>query len=161
MTLFYAYFSFSEYITNWYNMTKPRESLLETLMDMSQFGWLVIFHIVFAMIVPVIVIGIPWFRSVRSVTLVSALIVVALWIKRYLIVVPTLETPYIPIQDVRTEYVVYSASWVEIALTVAGVALMLLIFTIASKIAPIIPVAEVEDKHDEAKLKLIFKIKGA
>ena len=120
-----------------------------------------VIHYGFTIVIPIIVLGFPWFRSIRSVTVVSALIVIGLWIKRYLIVVPTLETPYIPIQDIRPEYVNYSVSWVEFLLTLAGVALMVLIFTIASKIAPIIPVAEVEDVHDEAKLKLLFTTKGA
>jgi Ni/Fe-hydrogenase subunit HybB-like protein len=71
-----------------------------------------------------------------------------------------LETPFIPIDDIRPEYAQYSVSWVEFALTIAGIALMILIFTIASKIAPIIPVSEMEDK-DEAKVEITFKTKEA
>ncbi|MFC2123563.1 NrfD/PsrC family molybdoenzyme membrane anchor subunit [Bacteroidota bacterium] len=161
LALFYAYFTFSEYITIWYNQTKQQSMLLDKYFDLTYYGWLVVIHYAFAIVIPIIVLGIPWFRSIKSVTVVSVLIVIGLWVKRYLIVVPTLETPYIPIQDIRPEYITYSISWVEFALTIAGIALMILIFTIASKIAPIIPVAEVEDEHDEAKLKLLFTTKGA
>ena len=112
------------------------------------------------MFVPLIILGLPWFRSINSITLVSLFIVVALWIKRYLIVVPPLETPFIPIQDVRPEYVYYSMSWVEMTLTISGLALIVLIFTIASKIAPIIPVAELEDVEDTAKPIIRFSTKG-
>jgi hypothetical protein len=52
-------------------------------------------------------------------------------------------------------------SWVEISLTVSGIALIILFFTIASNIAPIIPVAEVEDTLDESKPLIRFKTKGA
>ncbi|NJN28497.1 MAG: polysulfide reductase NrfD [Cyclobacteriaceae bacterium] len=156
----YAYFSFSEYLTDWYNQTTAYEKLMHDLVDFSHFGWLSLFHIVFAFIVPVIVLGFPWLRSINSVALVSAFIVVALWVKRYLIVVPPLENPFIPIQDTRTEYVNYSASWVEWALTAAGIAVIILIFTVASKIAPIIPVSEVADMENEEKPKLLFKTKG-
>lgn len=160
LTFIYAYFTFSEYLTDWYNQTKTFEQLLSKFFVFSEFAWLSLFHIVFAFIVPVIVLGFPWLRSINSVTLVSLFIVIALWVKRYLIVVPTLETPYIPIQDIRPEYVNYSATWVEWALSISGVAVMVLIFTVASKIAPIIPVSEVADAKNLEKPVLLFKTKG-
>jgi Ni/Fe-hydrogenase subunit HybB-like protein len=160
LTFIYAYFSFSEYLTDWYNQTKSMGSLLDSLTNLDQFGWFSLFHIVFAFIVPVIVLGFPWLRTINSVTFVSLFIVLALWIKRYLLVVPPLENPFIPIQDIRPEYVNYSVSWVEWALTISGIAIIVLIFTVASKIAPIIPVSEVADAENIEKPKLLFKTKG-
>ncbi len=160
MTLIYTYFTFSEYITEWYNLTKTNSLLFEKLFNFSGFGWLEAAHIVFAMIVPLIILSVPWFRTVNSISFVSFFIVLALWAKRYLIVVPTLETPFIPIQDTRADWVQYSPSWVELAITLSGIALMVLIFFVASKWAPIVPVAEVEDVEDGEKPKLRFKVKG-
>ncbi len=160
LTFIYAYFSFSEYLTDWYNQTKTFNLLLDKFFDFNEFAWLSLFHVVFAFIIPVIVLGFPWFRTIKSVTLVSLFIVIALWVKRYLIVVPPLETPFIPIQDVRPEYVHYSASWVEWALSIAGIAVIILIFTVASKIAPIIPVSEVADAQNLEKPQILFKTKG-
>lgn len=159
MCLFYIYFSFSEYITQWYNITETMSELFSKIFYSSQFGWLSNIHILFAIVIPVIVLSIPWFRSVNSVTLVSLLVVIGLWLKRYLIVVPTLETPFFPIQDVRPDWAYYTVSWVEMALTVSGVALMVLIFKIASKLAPIIPVSEIEDEN-HIKPVVDFKIHG-
>ena len=161
LTMFYGYFTFSEYITDWYNQTRQMSTLLAKFLDWSQYGSLQLFHVIFTMIVPLIIIGLPWFRSINSVTLVSVFVVIALWVKRYLIVVPPLETPFIPVQDIRPDYVHYSMSWVEISMTIAGIALIILIFTIASKIAPIIPVAEVEDVEDASKPIIRFTTKGA
>jgi len=158
--LFYGYFTFSEYITQWYNLTKPYGKLYEKLISLDYYGWFSITHVVFAMVIPIFILGVPKLRSISSITFVSVLVVIALWIKRYLIVVPVLETPFIPIDDIRPEYAQYSVSWVEFALTIAGIALMILIFTIASKIAPIIPVSDMEDK-DEAKVEITFKTKEA
>ncbi len=160
MALFYGYFSFSEYITEWYNLTETNAKLLSKFFDFSQYAGLAFIHIALSIIIPIIVIGLPWFRSINSVTFVSVLVIIGLWIKRYLIVVPTLETPFIPIQDIREDWVRYSPTWVELALTLAGIALMILIFVIASRIAPIIPVAEVEDKYDASKPVLLFKTQG-
>ena len=75
----------------------------------------------------------------------SFLMVIAMWIKRYLIVIPTLETPLLPIQDVRSEYLHYSPTLNEWALTLGGVATFLLIFTIFSKFFAVISIAEYED----------------
>ena len=44
-----------------------------------------------------------------------------MWTKRYLIIIPTLETPLLPIHDLRPEYSHYSATWVEWGLTFAGI----------------------------------------
>jgi molybdopterin-containing oxidoreductase family membrane subunit len=74
--------------------------------------------------------------------------VIAMWVKRYLIVVPTLESPLFPIQDTRTEFVHYSPTWVEWALTLGGIATFLLLFTLASKFMTIVSVSELEsEKH--------------
>ncbi len=144
--LFYGYFSFSEYITEWYNSQKTPSILLNKLWDLSEFGYLFLFSNIVASILPVIIIGIPKFRSINSITFVSVLVLIALWIKRYLIIVPTLETPYIPIQDSRLDWVHYSPTWVEWALTMSGVAFFVLIFILMTKFVPIVCVSEMEEK---------------
>jgi hypothetical protein len=73
--------------------------------------------------------------------------VIALWVKRYLIIVPTLESPLLPMQDTRIEYVKYSATWVEWALTFAGIATFFLFFTLLSKFITIIPISEFGEKE--------------
>jgi hypothetical protein len=73
--------------------------------------------------------------------------VIALWVKRYLIIVPTLETPALPMQDTRIEYVKYSATWPEWALTFAGIASFLLFFTLVSKFVTVVPVSGLEDTN--------------
>jgi len=78
-------------------------------------------------------------------------VVIALWLNRYLIVVPTLESPYLPIQDSRPEWVFYSATWVEWSLTAAGVAVFCLLLTIAIKFIPAINVSEMGDHADPEK----------
>ena len=75
--------------------------------------------------------------------------VFAMWVKRYLIVVPTLETPLLPIQDTRPEFVHYTITWVEWALTFGGVALFFLIFTLAGKFVTLIEVSDLKLKENE------------
>jgi hypothetical protein len=75
--------------------------------------------------------------------------VIALWVKRYLIIVPTLESPLLPMQDTRMEYVKYSATWVEWALTFAGIATFFLFFTLMSKFVTVIPISEFGEKENQ------------
>ncbi len=147
--LFYGYFTFSEYITDWYNSQKTTSLLFEKLFNFNEYGWLFWFSTITGIGLPVFILGIPWFRSIRSMVFVSGLILLALWVKRYLLVVPTLLTPYIPIQDNRTDWINYKATWVEWALTFAGIAIFLLIFILGNKYAPIIPVSEFNEQTDE------------
>jgi molybdopterin-containing oxidoreductase family membrane subunit len=92
-------------------------------------------------IIPLIIVGIPKLRSINSITFAAMVSVVALWFNRYLIVVPTLESPYLPIQDSRPEYLYYSPTWVELATSIGLFSMFCLLFTLASKFVPIIEVS--------------------
>jgi Ni/Fe-hydrogenase subunit HybB-like protein len=143
LSMFFAYFTFSEYLTKWYGSKKLDDDLIQTLF--SRYFWAFIFSNYIGTLFPIIIMGIPRFRSINSITIAAIVAVIALWINRYLIVVPTLETPYLPIQDTRPAWMMYTATWVEWALTFGGVAMFCLLFTIAAKFVPIIPVSEVID----------------
>jgi len=78
---------------------------------------------------------------------------------RYLMIVPVLETPFLPIQDFREDWVHYSATWIEWSLTLAGIAFFILLFVFISKLAPIIPVSEMAEKKGENKLVIFYKSK--
>lgn len=155
MALFYGYFTFSDYITEWYNLVSVNTLLLDQLFSFDHYAWMFIFSIFSAAFLPLIIIGLPWFRSVNSIAFTSVLVLIGLWINRYLLIVPPLETPYIPIQDARPEWVNYSATWVEWALTLAGIAVIILVYMLMSKIVPIIPISEIEERGE--KLQVFFK----
>jgi Ni/Fe-hydrogenase subunit HybB-like protein len=72
-------------------------------------------------------------------------------------IVPVLETPYIPIQDFREDWVNYSATWIEWSMTLAGAAIFILLFVFVSKLAPIIPVSEMLEEKETLKLDTFFR----
>jgi molybdopterin-containing oxidoreductase family membrane subunit len=173
----YGYFTFNEYFTIWYSFEKWDSELLVKLFDYDQYFPQFIFANFIGILLPILIIGIPWLRTIRitlaptGVTIVekrkgrsaingiffSAVIVVAaLWVKRYLIVIPTLETPLLPIDDLRPEYAKYTMTWVEWALTIAGPAMFCLLFTLAARFFPMIPIRDFEEedkKIEEPKLQ--------
>ncbi len=155
----YGYFTFSEYLTDWYTSETWNARVLTKLFDYNQYGWWFLFAAVIGILLPIIVIGIPKLRTINSVAAVSFISVLALWVKRYLIIVPTLETPLFPLQDTRIEWVKYSATWVEWALTLGGVATFIFAFMLLSKYVPIIPVSLVsKPTEDTAPVEVVEKV---
>ena len=64
-----------------------------------------------------------------------------------------METPYLPIQDTSPEFISYSATWIEWALSFAGVAAFVLFFILLMRLVPIIPMSGVIDNEREQKRK--------
>ena len=157
LSLFYGYFYFSEYITDWYNMQATFNVLWDKYFDFSQYGYQFIFSIVVVAFLPSIIIGIPFLRSINSIAFTSVLSLIGLWFIKYLMIVPVLETPYLPMQDLREDWAHYSATWVEWSLTLSGLACFVLFFVLASKLAPIIPVSEMLEKSKGHNWKAFFK----
>ncbi|MFC1733991.1 NrfD/PsrC family molybdoenzyme membrane anchor subunit [candidate division KSB1 bacterium] len=149
----YGYFTFSEYLTSWYGSEKWDMEVLYMLFDKSKYWWWFFFAAIIGVMLPIVIVAIPRFRSINSITFASFIAVMALWVKRYLIIIPTLESPLLPIHDLRPEYVSYSATWVEWALTIAGVTMFMLLFFLISKFIPIVPAFKVVEEKDYSRLR--------
>lgn len=143
----YGYFTFSEYLTDWFSSEKWDAEVIHKLFTLDEYGGLFLFSNLAGIILPVLIVAIPFTRKPNWIALASFFMVIALWVKRYLIIVPTLESPLLPMQDTRPEYVNYSATWVEWALTFAGIATFFLLFTLLSKFMTIIPISEFAHKE--------------
>ena len=139
----FGYFTFSDYLTKWYGSEKNDESLIRILF--TEYYWPFIFSNYIGVLIPLLVVGIAKLRTITNITLSALVVIVALWFNRYLIVIPTLESPYLPIQDSRPDWVNYTGTWVEFSLMAAGVALFCLLFTLASKFVPVMNVSEMAE----------------
>ena len=145
----YGYFTFSEYLTDWYGSERWDGEVIAKLFNLEEYGWYFLFTNVVGILIPIIVVAVPMLRKVKFIVPAAAMMVLALWVKRYLIIVPTLETPLLPVQDTRMEWVHYTATWPEWALTFAGVATFLLFFLLITKISTIIPISEYGEETGE------------
>lgn len=144
----YGYFTFSEYLTDWFGSEKWNGEVLAKLFNFSEYGGLFLFANLAGIFIPIAIVAIPYTRKPDFIAFASFFMVMAMWVKRYLIIVPTLESPLLPMQDTRLEYVKYSATWVEWALTLAGIATFFMLFTMLSKLVTIIPVSEFGDEEN-------------
>ena len=148
---FYGYFTFADYLTKWYGSVKMDKELIDKLF--KEYYWQFIVANYVGVLVPMIIIAFPRLRTINNITIGAVITVFALWLNRYLIVVPTLETPYMPIQDTRPDWIHYHATWVEWSLTLAGISVYFMLFMIASKLMPIISISEMvhQDKRLESE----------
>lgn len=152
MALLFGYFTFSEYFPRWFSKKQMDENLIETLF--SRYFWHFIFANYIGVIVPIAIIFFKKFRTIKSITFAAVIAILGFWVNRYIMIVPTLETPYLPIQDTRAEWVHYSATWVEWSLSFAGIAAFCLLFTLLIKFVPIIPMSGIIDyERDQRKKK--------
>ncbi len=149
LSLLFGYFTFSEYFPKWFSNKASDANLLNTLF--SNYFWMFIIANYGAVLLPLAILSFKKLRTIKLITLTSVIAMFCLWLNRYLIIIPTLETPYIPIQDTRTEYVNYSATWVEWSLTFTGIAAFCLLFTLIIKFIPIIPISGILENEEESK----------
>lgn len=147
ISLLFGYFTFSEYFSKWFSHKTHDITLLNTLFN--KYFWEFIFANYIGVLVPIIILFFKKLRTIKSITFAAVIAVLGLWLNRYLIVVPTLETPFLPIQDTRPEFLHYSASWIEWALSFAGIAAFILLFILIMKLVPIIPMSGIIDYEND------------
>ena len=80
------------------------------------------------------------------------IVIIASWFKRYLIIIPTLEKPFLPIQGVPKEWFYYATSFIEIFITFATITTAILMLILFIRFIPIIAI------HDYAISKKLFSV---
>lgn len=152
LTVIYLYFTFSEYLTVWYGGESVDRRLLHVLMGSGPFGltwWAMILGCFFVpavlLVIPVVA---PRQFSLGRLVVACLLINVGMWLKRYLIIVPTLMTPFIPAEAAGVAPQ-YNPTWVEWTITAGAFATFLLLFTLFAKAFPIVSVWETIEGVEE------------
>jgi Ni/Fe-hydrogenase subunit HybB-like protein len=144
MSLLWLYFTLAENLTVWYG-NEPKEMAVfgaRTRGHYAPYFWLMI---VLNFVVPFVLLGIRRLRSFMTATIASVCVLFGMWLERFVIVVPTLGNP-----RMTSASSLYSPTWVEIAITAATFAAMVLLYLIFSKLFPIIAVWEFKPHaHEE------------
>jgi molybdopterin-containing oxidoreductase family membrane subunit len=153
LSLLYAYFTLSEYLTAWYGGLGSDSRLLELLAGNTPAGATFWLWAAFGLFIPIALLLMPSRRSLTSIVTASVLINIGMWVKRYLIIVPTLQTPFIPAQAAGINPH-YFPTLVEWTITAGAFAAFLLLFTLFSRIFPILSIWETAEDAVEADTKL-------
>jgi molybdopterin-containing oxidoreductase family membrane subunit len=147
MSLLWGYFTFVERLTTWYG-NQPAEMAVFWQTQTGSYAplfWTMVFC---NFIIPFPILAIKKLRTITGCVIASSTIVVGMWLERFLIVVPSLATKNLPYT-----WSFYRPQPVEIMITVATFAAMVLLYTLFSKAVPIISIWELKvGRHAPAVL---------
>lgn len=157
-SLIYLYFNINEYLTTGYKLEGTERLLMDRLFtgDYALLFWFAQGLCVFipaAIMIPVL--GFKRFHrfTIPAVVSSSFMVIVGAWAKRYIIVVPTLRSPYLPSgQRLPWQWTHYHPTWVEWSITAAAVAGFALIYTLMAKLFPIVSIWETREQEGEVKV---------
>jgi molybdopterin-containing oxidoreductase family membrane subunit len=140
-SLVYLYFNLNEFMVPAYKMKSGESAHILGLLvgEYALLFWIV--QIV-GMIAPILLMIFRPFRKPVPLFVMSILIVIGAFLKRFLIVTPTLLHPFLPIQNYPESYHHYHPTFSEMMITVGSIAGIALIISLFIKLFPIIPISE-------------------
>lgn len=97
-----------------------------------------------SLVVPGLVVLVPGLRRIGPVVAAALLVVVAMWLERWVIVVGSLRVPQAPYPELAR----YSPTWVELGITVGLFSLFVLLITLAVRFLPVVSVWEVREQQE-------------
>ena len=137
MALVMIYFNASEYMVTGYKMEAGAPFHFHDILtgSLAPYFW---FYIVGGLIAPILIIAFPPTRTIRGIVVAAILVVVTMWIERYLIVVGGFRVPLMP-------YIApnYGPTFTEWSLLAGAAALFALIISVFAKVFPMVSVWEV------------------
>ena len=142
--LAYIYFLINEYLGPGYARETHERRLLSMTMkgDYSLMFWAMIGV---GLVAPLLLLANPWTHTVRGIVIASVLVNVGMWLKRYIIIIPTLNTTYVP--PWSGKIVAYVPTVFELAISVGALAAFCLLYTLFAKVFPIVSIWEVSEGH--------------
>lgn len=150
LSLVYLYFNINEFLTPAYKMAASERGVISDLFigDFAPVFWGVQ---ILGMGIPILLMLFRWGRKPLPLFIIANLVILGAWFKRYLIVVPTLFHPFVPIEQNGTPMMIhYYPTWDEWSITIASLAGSLLIITILFRYFPFIGIWEMAEEEKTA-----------
>lgn len=149
--LVYLYFNINEYLVPGYKM-KLGEGIHLRELFVGNYSVMFWFVQLTGLVLPIVLLLFRYFRKPFPIMVISFVVLIASWLKRYIIVVPTLEHPFLPVQNVPDHFRHYSPTSTEIMITIFSFVSAMLIITILAKLFPVITIWEyAEEKGIDKK----------
>jgi molybdopterin-containing oxidoreductase family membrane subunit len=138
MALLWGYFVFNERLVTYYG-NEPSEMAVFWRTQRESFAPLYWTMVIGNFVLPVVLMGIKYFRTITGCVIASVGVIVGMWLERFLIIVPSLGHKYLPYS-----FATYSPQPVEIIIAVATFAAMTLLYVLFAKFVPIISIWELK-----------------
>jgi molybdopterin-containing oxidoreductase family membrane subunit len=143
-TLIMLYFNLQEYVVTGYKLAG--ESSFHFLqLFAGEFAPLFWFYLIGGMVVPGLIIVVPWTRTLPGVLVAAALALAGMWVERWIIVVAGLRVPLMAYEPAQ-----YVPTWVEWSIMAGAFALFGLVIAVLAKMVPVVSIWEVAEQYEEA-----------
>lgn len=153
LALVYLYFNVNEYLVPAYKMKGMEGEHMKEMVS-GHFAGMFWFAQIGGMILPLILLMFKKMRKPFPIFLIAILVVIGAWYKRYLIVIPTMLHPFVPIQEVQEKWTHYTPTWQELSIMFACLAGALLVITIFVRFFPILSIWEIAEERGVDMRKL-------
>jgi len=140
--LIYAYLTFGEYLTMGYTLKIDHKLLLETLFVGQNAVWFW-FFVIGGTIIPAALLIYRRGPLLPKILTASVLINIGMWIKRFVIILPSLQVPLMPY-----DFGSYTPTWVEWSITAGAISVFILIFALVTRFMPVLSIWEVAEHHE-------------
>jgi molybdopterin-containing oxidoreductase family membrane subunit len=144
MTLLWFYFTFAEYITIVYGNEPVHMAIFWSKIS-GKFAPLFWLHFILCFIIPLPILAVRKFRTIRGTVAVSISIILGMWLERFVIIVPTLTKQRMPVEGAF-----YIPTWVEWSILAGCISLFILLYTLFTKVFPIVPIWEIREGREKA-----------
>ena len=154
MTLLWFYFTFAEYITIVYGNEPVHMAIFWSKIS-GKFAPLFWLHFVLCFVIPLPILATKRFRTIRGTVVASVSIILGMWLERFVIIVPTLTRQRLPV-----EQAFYIPTWVEWSILAGCISLFMLLYTLFTKVFPIVPIWEIREGREKAVATVSDRIKS-
>ncbi|WP_242092010.1 NrfD/PsrC family molybdoenzyme membrane anchor subunit [Aestuariivivens sediminicola] len=145
--LTYLYFNINEYLIPIFTAPVEEDIHLNSLV-FGEWAPLFWFSQIVGLVLPLVILLFKKGRRPGPMFIVGLMVVLGSWWKRYIIVIPTLLHPFLPIEGVPESWHHYFPSAHEWIITFATLAMALLIITLCVRYLPVIPIQRTADEKN-------------
>lgn len=154
VSLIYLYFNINEFLVPAYKMKLHEGHHIHALFS-GEYAPLFWFSQIAGLIMPIVLLLFKRMRKPLSMAIISVFVFIASWTKRYIIVIPTMEEPFLPKMYVPEKFMHYHMTTPEIMITLMTFVMALLVITVLSKFFPVIPIWEMTEEAENKEPKTL------
>ncbi len=139
MTLFWLYFTSSEFITTYYGAEPSHMKVFYEKFTgkYAPHFWLMVF---FCFVIPFPILANRKLRTVKGTVTASVSVIIGMWLERYVIIIPSLINPRLPYAQGS-----YHPNWVEISILAGSFAMFILLYALFTRFFPIVSIWEIRE----------------
>ncbi len=145
MSMVWVYFTTAEYMTTLYG-NEPSHMAVFNAKLMGEFAPYFWAQAVFCFIIPFFILAFNRTRTIVGTTIAGISVNIGMWLERFLIIVPTLTRPRMPIGVGH-----YAPTWVEWSIMAGSAAAILLLYLLYTKFFPIVSIWELEEEEERER----------